>query len=148
FEHMHTLSVGMRENSAQPGHDLNDSIDQYINFVSNSRRSTRYISAHGLGIREGLSCDQARQAYLRHILLPSIESIAQKLVRTPDGPRNYQTARLAGVMLLGSSIFMILLQDLLNGATHAPLDIDLYFEQVKKWMKSGIGSNLNALTEN
>lgn len=147
FEYMHKLSVPLRQNSAQPGRNLAESIDEYIDLVANSRKVTRYIRAHGLGIREGMNSEQAREAYLRYLLLPAIDSIAEKLVRTPNGPKNYETARLAGVMLLAPSIFIILHQELLNGKTHSPIDVDLYLEQVKKWMKDGIGSSLDALSD-
>lgn len=145
FKHIRDLSIPLKELTSQPAETFDDSVETYIDLVAGYRKNTRYIRGHGFGIRESMNDEAAREAYLKYMLQPAVDAVAERLVRSPGGPKNYPTAKMMGFMLVASSIVVILHQELLNGKTYAPLDVDEYFEQLKKWMKGGIGSSLNAL---
>ncbi|MEM5515970.1 hypothetical protein WNY37_03345 [Henriciella sp. AS95] len=147
FKHISETVAHYRESVAEPGDSLRGSVDSYLDSVSQYRRDARYIEAHGLGIRESMVDEAARKAYLDYILTPGIEAIKHKLKGSPNGPKTPEAAHSAAVMLMASSIFAILYQELLNGKEHAPLDVDKYFSHLKIWLKDGYDGNPDALAD-
>lgn len=145
LEHMYEISGFMREAISAPGKSIGDGLAGYHELLQEFRNNTRFIAGHAFAIRESMSDATAREAYLRYILIPSLDAVAERLVRTKGGPTNYQTARAAGVMLMSSSLMMILHQELLDGRRHMPLDVEQYFGLVRNWIRDGLEANPEGL---
>ena len=138
IEHLHTLSESMRESTREAAADIPEALERYHEVVGGFRRNTLFIRAQAFMIRESMSDPQARKAYIDQIIGPSIDAVAERLVKTPGGPSSYETGCSAGMMLMSASIFMILHQELLDGKTHMPIDEQAYFRQIRFWMQNGL----------
>ncbi len=145
FKHLNEITEPMRAITAIPEASLGEAISSHLSRIMEFRKSTRYIRGQEFGIRESMSSEAAREAYLKYLVEPGVDAIAEKLVKTPGGPKNYQTARSAGMMLMSASIMMVLHQELLNGKTYAPVDVDGYFDQLKAWLENGMKNDPDAL---
>lgn len=138
IENFRDKSAFMRDATRQASDGIADSLEGYHQLVRRFRQDATFVQAQAFMIRESMADAAARRAYLEHIVEPSIDALADRLVRTKGGPANYQTARTAGMMLMSSSIFMILHQELLDAKEHAPVDEDWYFEHIRNWMRNGL----------
>lgn len=136
--HIYEIAEFMREGARQPSDSIAASLEGYQALVAEFRENTRYLQAHSFGIRESMSDADARKAYLDYIVEPSVDSLAERLVKTKGGPTNYQTARAAAFMLMSSTVFMLMHQKLLDGDKHKPIDMDWYYTLVRNWMLNGL----------
>ncbi|MEQ8557735.1 MAG: hypothetical protein RIB03_05405 [Henriciella sp.] len=142
---LNEMSAFMREATRTPSGSIEESVEEYITLISNFRTNTRFIQAHMFGMRESMSDAEARKAYLDYIIEPSVDALAERLVKTKGGPTNYQSARAAAMMLMSSSQYMLIHQNLLEGAEHNPIDVDWYFGLVRNWILDGMERNPEGL---
>jgi len=136
--HVHEISEFMRDRARQPAGSVADSLKDYQAMIAEYREDTPYLQAHAFGIRESMSDPQARKAYLEYIVEPSVDALAERLIKTQGGPGDFQTARAAAFMLMSSTVFMLMHQRLLDGEIHKPVDMDAYFTLVRNWMLQGL----------
>ncbi|WP_084399179.1 TetR/AcrR family transcriptional regulator [Henriciella aquimarina] len=136
--HFHKKSEFMREATRQSGDGINASLEDYHRLLHSFRNETIFIEAQAFMIRESMVDPAVRKAYLEQIVEPSLDALAQRLLKTEGGPATEQTARTAAMMLLSSSMFMIVHQELLDGKEHTPIDETQYFQLIRNWMRNGL----------
>ena len=148
FEQLHELAASMRAVAAVVGPSIEESVTDYLDLMSQYRENSLYIRAHRFGIRESMIDEKARRAYLENLVMPGVEAVANRLFKSPGWSGPLHAARQAAMMLMGSSIFMVLHQELLNGKKYAPMDVDAYFERMKIWMKPGLAEHPDPSVQN
>ncbi|WP_139792365.1 TetR/AcrR family transcriptional regulator [Henriciella litoralis] len=131
----------LREVVSQPCQTCADAVDSYIDFVAVMRKDHRYAQLHAMGIRESLSDEDVQQAYVEYVVKPGVDAVASKLVRSPGGPADYQSARYAAAMLISASTFAVLHQEVIGGKKFMPIEIDSYLAHVKNWVGNGLAGS-------
>lgn len=126
---------------------IDETIDQFLDHMMYLQKSARYTRAYAFCMRESMSDEQARKAFLDHVVEPHLDLIAERLMKTRGGPASYEVARAAATMLSSSSMFTVMHQNILGGESHKPIDIDSYFQLLRGWMLDSIRDNPKGLFE-
>ena len=143
--HAGQLAEPMRAIVRQPAASIEEAIQTFHQLIIQFRESSRFIAGHAFGLRESMSDPLARKAYLQYIVEPNIDCVAERLVKSRGGPTNFQTARSLAMMLMSSSMFMVMHQNLLDGVEHKPINVSRQFDLIQAWLIDGVARNPEAL---
>ncbi len=138
FRLIHEDSEHLRDFLRQPETDCAHAVRGYLDYVQTLAENERYVQAHVLGIRESLEDDQVKEAYLKLFVVPGVEALAERLIKTPGPPETYEDAQSAAMMIISASVTMILHQEVLNGRKFMPMDRKAYLEQFGHWFLTGL----------
>jgi AcrR family transcriptional regulator len=97
-----------------------------------------FVRMHAFGMVEGMAEPDVGQAYLEHILEPSLDCVCRKLAGTPGSPTDGNEIRTAAIAMFSPVIMMSLHQHLLGGRAVAPLDNQSAVEQLSNWLGGAI----------
>lgn len=140
-------SAPIRDQATSPSANLTEAVNEYLDFILMIRQSPRYRQTHALGLREGLNDPAIREAYIKLIVEPGIDAVASKLMKSPGGPSTFDAARSAATMVVSSSVFSVLFQDVMGGKKHFPMDLDAHFEHTRHWLLRGLVADPNGSGE-
>ncbi|MBA4227395.1 MAG: hypothetical protein C0456_12255, partial [Hyphomonas sp.] len=74
------------------------------------------------------------QAYLEKVLEPALGAVSDKLRATPGAPQDETALRAAALAALSPLLVMSLHQELLGGATSAPIDSGKVISTLQVWL--------------
>ena len=78
------------------------------------------------------------KAYLEKVLEPALKSVSDKLRATPGGPTTESALRAAALATLSPMLVMSLHQELLGGATSAPIDFGKVISTLQGWLSKAL----------
>jgi len=85
--------------------------------------------AHALGLSEGLGHRPLGEAYVGHLLEPTLQAVEARIARhVADGELGRCNLRHAALELLGPVVLALLHQDALGGAAVRPLDLGRFLD--------------------
>jgi|TARA_Y100001947_G_scaffold154218_1_gene158092 AcrR family transcriptional regulator len=131
-------SEPMREILRQPQDNLDDAVKGYFRQMASLTRTESYVKVHAFGIREAMGDEEIQKFYLQKYLSSGIDAVAERLIRSKGGPKSFDEARHAAILIVSASLLRVVHQEVLRGKVHKPLDEDVYFERVGEWLLDGL----------
>lgn len=119
---------------ALPSASPSTAFEEYFRISEAGMRLGGFIRAHAFGLIEGLADEVLGQAYLEKVLEPALNAVSDKLRATPGAPQDETELRAAALAALSPLLVMSLHQELLGGATSAPIDFTKVISTLQAWM--------------
>lgn len=122
----------------EPAARLADLIERQLSGSLNGLRERSEIRAHAFGLVEGLSDPAVGEAYLEHVLEPSLGAIADGLAGGEAATRPRSALRAASLSVLAPLLLMVIHQDLLGGKLRWSFDESHTLEQIRNGLSAGL----------
>lgn len=123
---------------ATPSADPATAFEEYFRISEAGMQLGGFIRAHAFGLIEGLADEAIGQAYLEKVLEPALAAVANKLRATPGAPQEETALRAAALAALSPLLVMSLHQQLLGGATSAPIDTSGVIRMLQGWLGKAV----------
>ncbi|HAE26466.1 MULTISPECIES: TetR/AcrR family transcriptional regulator [Hyphomonas] len=120
----------------QPSESMTDAINACFRHALTRMGDDLFFRMHAFGMVEGMAEPDVGQAYLEHVLEPSLDCVCRKLSRTPGSPDDPEEIRTASIAMFSPVILMCLHQHLLGGRALAPLDDQSTVQHLSNWLSS------------
>ena len=129
---------------AEPAESVEEAVNACFRHALNRISDDLFVRMHAFGMVEGMADPDVGQAYLEHVLEPSLNCIQQKLAATPGSPADPQELRSASLAMFSPVIMMCLHQHLLGGRTLAPLDGQSTVKYLSDWLSGAFSETAEA----
>jgi hypothetical protein len=117
-----------------PAADQATALEEYFRISEAGMRVGGFIRAHAFGLIEGLADECAGKAYLEKVLEPALKAVSEKLRGTTGAPHDETALRAAALAALSPMLVMALHQELLGGASSAPIDAAATMGHLQGWL--------------
>ena len=121
----------------QPHDSIEEAVNACFQHALTRMGDDIFVRMHAFGMVEGMAEPDVGQAYLEHVLEPSLDCVCRKLAGTPGSPDNADEIRTAAIAIFSPVIMMSLHQHLLGGRSVAPLDDQSTVQHLSNWL-SGV----------
>lgn len=118
----------------QPAHSMMEAVDACFRHALTRMGDDIFVRMHAFGMVEGMAEPDVGEAYLEHVLEPSLDCVCRKLSRTPGSPEDPEEIRTASIAMFSPVIMMCLHQHLLGGRAVAPLDDQSTVQHLSNWL--------------
>ena len=122
----------------EPSDSVEEAVNACFRHALTRMGDDMFIRMHAFGMVEGMAEPEAGEAYLEHILEPSLDCVQRKLMHTPGAPTDPNEIRTAAIAMFAPVIMMCLHQHLLGGRAHAPLDDHTTVRHLSNWLSVAI----------
>ncbi|MEM5515999.1 hypothetical protein WNY37_03490 [Henriciella sp. AS95] len=95
IERLRIMSEPLRRQLRYAERTVEESIAGFIKIVKDLSGNDTYLRSHSFSIREGMVNPAVLKAYIEQLVDPAIDAIAERIVKTPGGSKNFATARVA-----------------------------------------------------
>ena len=117
---------------------IREALDDFVVMSRSLPENQMLVQANLFALRESLNEPAIFQAYVRYVVEPNIEALAERLVRSPGGPKNYATARAAAGMLTSNLSMIALRQIMLGDSDEVAMSVGERFAFTMNWMSNGL----------
>ncbi len=114
-------------------------LDDQLAGSLNGLRQRAEIRAHAFGLIEGLADPVVGEAYLEHVLEPSLGAIEDSLEGVSPAQCPRPVLRAASLAMLAPLMIMVLHQDMLGGQPRWAIDEIHTLEQIRAGLSAGLG---------
>lgn len=119
---------------ATPSANPAEAFAEYFRISEAGIKLGGFTRAHAFGLIEGLADECAGKAYLEKVLEPALKAVSEKLRGTTGAPHEETALRAAALAALSPMLVMALHQELLGGASSAPIDAGATMGHLKGWL--------------
>jgi AcrR family transcriptional regulator len=126
---------------AQPSDSVEEAVNACFRHALTRMSDDLFVRMHAFGMVEGMADADIGQAYLEHVLEPSLDCVRTKLSGTPGSPDDAEEIRTAAIAMFSPVIMMSLHQNLLGGRAVAPLDDQSTVQHLSNWLSGAFGEN-------
>lgn len=119
---------------AEPSDSVEEAVSDCFRHALNRMSDDIFVRMHAFGMVEGMADGDVGQAYLEHVLEPSLDCVCTKLAGTPGSPDDAGEIRTAAIAMFSPVIMMSLHQHLLGGRAVAPLDDQSTVQHLSNWL--------------
>lgn len=137
IEQMGFMSAPIRERMRVPAESLEQAIEDFCGVARKLARDQQYVNSIAFAAKEATIDPEINRVYNAELVETAIAAIAEKLVKTPGGPKNYANAQIAARILFRSTHNSVLQKGLDFGAFHAE-QFDHKLNLLKYWMVKGM----------
>lgn len=88
--------------------NIEESIAGFVRIAIELASNDTYRRSHAFAIREGMVDEEVLSTYMEEMVEPAIDAIAERIVKTPGGSRNFATARVAARLLYDGANSVVL----------------------------------------
>jgi AcrR family transcriptional regulator len=119
---------------ATPSASPAEAFAEYFRISEAGIKLGGFTRAHAFGLIEGLADECAGKAYLEKVLEPALKAVSEKLRGTTGAPHEETALRAAALAALSPMLVMALHQELLGGASSAPMDAGATMGHLQGWL--------------
>lgn len=127
-----------------PSSDPGTALSEYIDFAEKGMREGRFTRAHAFGLIEGFADEAVGKVYLAEMLEPSLAAFSYKL--RASGAKSHDEATLRAASLVATAPLLVfgVHQELLDGKSTMPFDIDATFDFIKSCLSESFSVKLSS----
>ncbi len=139
LRHVAAEAASFLARTATPGADYAQSVRGYVDLAMEGFGNDLFARAHAFALVESIHDPIVAQAYLTHIIEPSLAAIEARLSPSldPDGMQP-DKVRDTAFFLYAPVLMAVLHQRLLRGEHVRPLDLPTFFERLTRLLTHGV----------
>ncbi|MCA8892965.1 MAG: TetR/AcrR family transcriptional regulator [Hyphomonas sp.] len=126
---------------SEPAASVDEAVSACFRHALNRMNDDLFVRMHAFGMVEGMADRDVGQAYLEHVLEPSLDCVCIKLSGTPGTPEDPNELRTAAIAMFSPVIMMSLHQHLLGGRAVAPLDDQSSVQHLSNWLSGAFAES-------
>lgn len=138
IQHFDEKSEPVRAYLKQSFESVEAALHDYKTLAVRVGQDATFVRTHLFGLRESFLDMNVFQAYIRHLVDPGTEALAERIVKSPGGPADHASARMAATHIFANALFLACRRHLLGSGSPFVPDIDRSFQLMTNWLLYGM----------
>lgn len=141
IRHFDELSAPIRAYVRKDFDTFEEAMQDYQAYAARVSQDPALVRAHIFGLRESFLDADVFKAYIRHLVDPGTDALAERMLNSPGGPADHTLARVAASQIFSNVLFMACRKHLLGSTDPHPPDIGQNLQLMTNWLLYGMLDN-------
>ena len=138
IEHLNHMAGPTRAYLRRSFDSIEDALQDYRALALRISEDAAFVRGHIFGIRESLLDSEVFEAYIRYLVEPGAAAMAERIVKSPGGPVNYGSARIAAAQIFANVLFIACRKHLLGKKDPGASDLGHNYQLMTNWLLYGM----------